>query len=675
MKVRVIKAEGVLAYLRDGPVYLRNPPVNALRAEGQPDVPPFAHDGQGNVLDGEYKVGPHGEQVFDAGFAHHRHGIDSVAHHLGEFLRNRGSRVNPIDVINHAIEEFNDNHTDGDTHALDNFDSPQWRKTNANVLPGGDSAYNQETNAFTHTRPTRTNAGKKITNYTNKNYQTNQFGRFVESYAIPFHAELLRALVDMGFSRNELMQSNLNFLKYPYLPVERTVHSLDPDNEIGKVVRLHKPIGDSAVTDEARRQSPTNYFGDTTPVFTYNTLHHLPDIFFHPDLKESLGKKGKVHSWEHKGGLYAQAESIINQALERGVEHIPNVDVTINQGTMANPDMISRPLREILTTPDLKRSLIQDMSHVPAMMYLFGRSNQGNFKKLEDYMMQKYGSGEEGLSHEDHLGHFTAGEKGGKGMHSSARRIMALARKSGVGEAEDRSAFGEHSITPDELRAAGMYSNENLMGQVDRFRNVLEALADHQSNARDIQPKLALGDIPTSPLISPNVGNFPAINPETGQLETGLDPHMEEFLHHPHEYAPTSAYDPSMSAPQQNVLAGQLPPTVGSPTSGESLPQPPVRTPQPPMGAMPTSYPHTARQQFQQLRPQFAGLDPRQFRQVLDIAGSRRAGAPITDDPLSPVEMRAQQALADPAQTLLPFFNKSNPMGGAFDLLKRRDVI
>ena len=54
----------------------------------------------------------------------------------------------------------------------------------------------------------------------------------------------------MGFSRNELMQSNLNFLKYPYLPVERTVHSLDPDNEIGKVVRLHKPIGDSGVTDE-----------------------------------------------------------------------------------------------------------------------------------------------------------------------------------------------------------------------------------------------------------------------------------------------------------------------------------------------------------------------------------------------------------------------------------------
>ena len=74
--------------------------------------------------------------------------------------------------------------------------------------------------------------------------------------------------------------------------------------------------------------------------------------------------------WEHKGGLYAQAESIINQALEKGVEHIPNVEVTINEGTMGNPQMITRPLREILTTPDLKRSLIQDMSHVPAMMYL-----------------------------------------------------------------------------------------------------------------------------------------------------------------------------------------------------------------------------------------------------------------------------------------------------------------
>jgi len=673
MKVRVIKAEGVLAYLQDGPVYLRNPPVNALRAEGQPDVPPFAHDGQGNVLDGEYKVGPHGEQFFDAGFAHHRHGIDSVAYHLGEFLKNRGSRANPIDIINHAIDEFNDNHTDGDTHGLDYFDSPQWRKTNANVLPSGDSAYNKETNAFTHTRPTRTNTGKKITNYTNKNYHTNNFGRFIESYAIPFHAELARALRQMGFSSNEIKTSNLKFLLRPYLPVEQTVHSLDPDNEIGKVVRLHKPIPDSNVTDEMRRQSPSDYFGETTPVFTFNTLHHLPDIFFHPDLKETLSKKGTAHNWSHKNGLYNRAEAMINQALERGIEHIPNVDITMNEGSMGSPQMISRPLREILQNQELRYKLIEDMSHVPAMMYLFGRSNQGNFKKLENYMMEKFGSGEEGLSHEDHQGHFKAGEKGGSGMHSSARRIMALARKSGIGETENRSKFGEHTITPDELRAAGMYSNENLMGQVDRFRNVLEALADHQSNARGIEPKLALGDIPTSPLIAPNVGNFPAINPETGQLETGLEPHMEEFLHHPHEYAPTSAYDPSMSAPpQQKVLAGELPPTIGSPTSDMSLPQSPARTP---TSVAPPSYPHTPREQFQQLRPQFAGLDPRQFRQVLDIAGARRAGAPITDAPLSPIEARAQQALADPAQTLLPFFNKSSPMDGALDVLKRRGVL
>ena len=204
----------------------------------------------------------------------------------------------------------------------------------------------------------------------------------------------------------------------------------------------------------------------------------------------------------------------------------------------------------------------------------------------------------------------------------------------------------------------------------------MEALADHQSNARGLEPKMALGDIPTSPLIAPNVGNYPGVNPETGELETGLEPHMEEFLHHPHEYAPTSAYDPSMSAPQQqNVLAGKLPPTsIGSPTSeGMSLPQPTARTP--PQSVAPTSYPHTAREQFQQLRPQFAGLDPRQFRQVLAGAGATRVGAPITDAPLSPVEARAQQALADPAQTILPYYMKSSPMDRALDLLKRRSAI
>ena len=55
-------------------------------------------------------------------------------------------------------------------------------------------------------------------------------------------------------------------------------------------MRLHKPIGDSGVTDEARRQSPTDYFGDGTPA--HIILFIIYPTYSSIDLKESLGKKG-----------------------------------------------------------------------------------------------------------------------------------------------------------------------------------------------------------------------------------------------------------------------------------------------------------------------------------------------------------------------------------------------
>ena len=139
------------------------------------------------------------------------------------------------------------------------------------------------------------------------------------------------------------------------------------------------------------------------------------------------------------------------------------------------------------------------MAHVPALMYLFGRSYQGNFKKLYDYMMTKFGAPEDELS----AGRTWQVLQGGKRWSRLAqerKRVMSVARSSGRGENESRSKFGEHQITSDELEAAGLPYNEQRLEQVDRFRNVIEALANHQAEARGHTVQMGIGEIPTEPM-------------------------------------------------------------------------------------------------------------------------------------------------------------------------------
>jgi hypothetical protein len=125
---------------------------------------------------------------------------------------------------------------------------------------------------------------------------------------------------------------------------------------------------------------------------------------------------------------------------------------------------------------------------------------------------------------------------------------------------------------------------------------------------------------------------------------------MDAYFHEIHDFAPTEAFDPSLTqSPEPQVISSPVPPV--SPVAGSSPASTPVR-------AAPSSFPHTPRQQFQQLRPQVAQLDPMQFRQLLEQSGRRRP-MPMSDAPLSPMEMAAQRLMADPQQSLLSEYYKS----------------
>jgi len=624
------KAWSLVGHGPAGAQIFRNPPPQAFRPEGEDDLPAHAHDGVGNLLPGQWAIGEHGQKSYQTEIGAFHHPIDAVAHRLGDFLRARGLNIPASEVINNAINEFNDTHSHGDAHELADFHSPEWRKIRAADVPPGDSS-RQMSN-----RPTRTKGGTKITMLTNKNHQQTPVGKFVEGGYIPFHRNLMHQLEDMGISHQEIKQG-LSFLKYPWMQPSL----LAPQ---GFLVSNQKQHG--ADVDEAMMsRGPEGFFGDTEAVHTWEVMHHLPDAFFYPNVRENLQKKGKQPT-----GLYKAAHAMIDQALQQGMEHIPNVNVSVNTGTLGAPQMINRPLHEILQTPDLRESLVKDMAHVPAMMFLFGRSGQGDFKRLYDHMMEKYGASEDMLSAGEQAKYLSAGAKGGKGMHESAKRMFALARASGEGSEDGRSRFGEHGISADELQAMGMYHSDTLMNQVDRFRGILEALADHQASARGHEVKRGIGDVPTTARPGMTIGGYPELNTETGEYSMPpLDEHMDAYFHQVHDFAPTEAFDPSLSpSPEPQVISSPVQPA--SPVAAPSPVPSPVR-------AAP-QYPHTARQQFQQMRPQVGQLDPAQFRQLLEQSGRRRP-MPMSDAPLSPMEAAAQRLMADPQQSLLSEYYKS----------------
>jgi len=131
-----------------------------------------------------------------------------------------------------------------------------------------------------------------------------------------------------------------------------------------------------------------------------------------------------------------------------------------------------------------------------------------------------------------------------------------------------------------------------------------------------------------------------------------LDPHMDAYFHELHDFAPTEAFDPSLTqSPEPQVISSPVPPV--SPVAGSS----PASAPTPVRAA--PSYPHTQRQQFQQIRPDIGRFTPDQFREMLQAAGRRRPTPMPQGAPLSPLEADAQRLIADPQQTFLSDYFKS----------------
>ena len=103
----------------------------------------------------------------------------------------------------------------------------------------------------------------------------------------------------MGISESEIKQA-LPFTKYPYIYANMTA----PQGYLRSYAKQHPSEVDSSMMSHA----PEGYYGDRQAVHTWEIAHHLPDIFYYPNLKANLTKKGKAPT-----KLYNAAHAMIDQ--------------------------------------------------------------------------------------------------------------------------------------------------------------------------------------------------------------------------------------------------------------------------------------------------------------------------------------------------------------------------
>ena len=103
--IPLIKAWSIVGHPPEGPTVFTNPPESHFRPDGEMDIPAFAHNGRGQHIEGQFDVGEHGEHVYRTGLGDFRHGIDAVAHHLGEFLKARGIPISCLLYTSDAADE------------------------------------------------------------------------------------------------------------------------------------------------------------------------------------------------------------------------------------------------------------------------------------------------------------------------------------------------------------------------------------------------------------------------------------------------------------------------------------------------------------------------------------------------------------------------------------------
>jgi len=630
---------------------------------GTADPHPSGHAGVGNLIPGKFKIGRHGELAYNTGMnndgteRNHYHGMDGVIKDLGDALdragilgkhsSSLGIRLNPVDILNMAIDETNKARKNaGKSDMLPRIESDEWRTNHVSSFKGKNSI-NQNV---------RDNEGKLITQFTNSNPQT--LGTFIESYSNPIHLALRNMLLNkLG---GEFGQENIDAVfgskgyihdKWATIDSHPSKVQLSPN-----VMRLSGTGGDQLqqgnLPDSFMQTVPEGYSAGGIPsdIFSYEIAHHFPDIL------HLHGNKTTNANTEKSKNLFRNA---INSLKQKGIsENFGKITLPVRTAT---GDYQERSLDELMHEPTgYLDDLMDDLKQTDGFKVLFSRlKNTQRGGKTLQHLVDHFDS-KAALGHEGFLSHFVAGEGNpnyqktltSEGVHPRAKKIYALAHASG--HSEKGTSNLRHYEPEDPSLYAQLGYNVDSLDTVDSRRKGLEGIADIIAGSHEgMKVKRDLihpDEMPTQHLASRKV------------TDMGLFENKPNLPSHVSYSTDFETPPPPTEAQAQKVPPGPSPKIDPMPTAQPGVKVAPPITPMAAPAPAPSvpaqvQFPLQQSPELVAARRRLGQASPADFRDV-----ARQANLPVRlqpEGPLSFDEQRYQQAMGDPGQTFLSQYMKS----------------
>lgn len=479
----IMKGEGIYRVDPETgePVFIGMPRPEMVHSENNPlkfgfDLPLHAHLGD-RTPSGNWKIGPHGDMVWEDQFGHHhRHGIDGVANMLGKI-----GVKDPAGMINEAIKITNENHTLGEKAHMPQFNDPAWRKLRYHSYSPSHTV--EDAYSYPYNGGKGTLATVNLSSAAKATASGQPLDQHPESYRIGF-APVLRTLIEAaGLQVPKFMEG----LTHSY--ISGRFLSDDPTGTYQQPVkRLRSKFGENLNPDNTLSPEHAQHIGAKTNavapfqegVHTWEMMPVLPKILSHPSLmqhyKETQGKGG--------GGKKAKHTIYTDYLSSMADQMIANTDPEILDTPLIAGDPPTT-LRSALESDTERMALVASMMKSPgALSFLLGNpENEGPAKWLLGHIEKKM---LEGLDTEGMAAYQNAlqGVTGGKTKHTQdkhghdlAARLFAMAH---VVDSEKLANFSMDDMPP---------ADQELIEQQSR---IFDVVAHSLAQAHGHQPNRAL---------------------------------------------------------------------------------------------------------------------------------------------------------------------------------------
>lgn len=735
--ITILKGDGNYGFFDGQFVIHRYPPRESFHPDpNQPDAPAFAHTGSAHeqetgipgvgksIVDPtKSQQGEHGEMFFqDEKGGHHLHGIDGVVRALGEELKKQGINVPAKDLVQKAIDMHNEESPDKNNH-LPNIDSMAWRKIVMSDFQRG-----------THTDKGNYSAdGQLITTTPNGHHNlghptkpAHKYGKFLESYTVPYHTQLAKILNEVGFNntkidRNGREHNILDFgngkKSFPYIRPAKLNYMINPVTGAMTPGAHHLEMGHLRGTDKLPAHHMQRFSdmgvdeGQFQDITSWDVSHHLPDTYFLP---QSGRKKNRAEVIRSANFHIEQALGMDSKAF--GTLIAGSVPPNFFKSTFTDFNGKQHKVSQLLSSPQGRAMITEQLSEYPAFQALFGKT-QGTLAKLHNHYSERYGDADTGL--EKYMSHSTrtpdsyrSGEGTGRtlGTHNNARKIWAKALAAG-NSGDGHSNFRNDGLSREEIEAAGLglKTDDASMANAPMIRAIIEEIAHHQSLSRGHQEKRMLPPQEEIDKLAPLVQNTLVGGAMFGDDDSVMDAPAYMQNRYVKPVPPVTATQNTIPTGPPTAATQGGPPSqpVAAPSQPVAVTPPPrqrVAVTPPPPNAPPalvaqhaatspspepvSTYPQQMTYQRgqrltqpqtlnltpqQKQRLQFASAPQEQVRQLMQDSGAAPQRAPLTDERVQ----QFQQNVGDPYQRFISQYAKSsdNPEDAKDRLVKAIEIL